>query len=98
MIHQAIQNLHSMFRADNLNLLFLHDLFIFFHVQKMLKFDKATYLSLLYKFILSERFSNSLSGSDVKLFSEFINIVSIQIYNFIQFILLLHTFLVVYYS
>ena len=61
----------------------------------MLKFDKATYLSLLFKFILSERFSNSLSGSDVLLFSEFINIVSILPYNFIEFIMLLYTFLVI---
>ena len=28
----------------------------------MLRFDKATYLSLLFKSILSERLSNSLSG------------------------------------
>ena len=34
----------------------------------MLRFDKATYSSLLFKFILSERLSNSLLGSDVLLF------------------------------
>ena len=30
----------------------------------MLRFNKVTYFSLLFKFILSKRFSNSLSGSD----------------------------------
>ena len=59
----------------------------------MLRFDKATYLSLLFKFILSERLSNSLSGSDVLLHSEFIDIVSIVVYNFIEFIILLYNFL-----
>ena len=61
----------------------------------MLRFDKATYLSLLFKFILSERLCNSLWGSDVLLFSEFINIVFILFYNFIEFIIFLHTFLVI---
>ena len=41
----------------------------------MLKFDKATYLPLHFKFIFSERLSNRLCGSDVLLFSEFINTV-----------------------
>ena len=36
----------------------------------MLKFDKETYSSLLFKFILSERLSN-------KLFPEFVNTVPI---------------------
>ena len=31
----------------------------------MLRFDKATYLSVLFKFILSVKLSNSLWGSDV---------------------------------
>ena len=61
----------------------------------MLRFDEATYLSLLFKFYLSERLSNSLWGSDVLLFSEFINIVFILFYNFIEFIIFLHTFLVI---
>ena len=38
----------------------------------MHRFDKEKYLSLLFKFILSERLSNSLWVSDVLLFSEFI--------------------------
>ena len=37
--------------ADILNLLFLYDSFIFFHVYYMLRFDRATHLSLLFKFI-----------------------------------------------
>ena len=61
----------------------------------MLKFDKATYLSLLLKLILSKRLSNSMSGSDVLLFSEFINKVSILFYNFIEFIILFYTFFVI---
>ena len=44
----------------------------------MLRFDKATYLSLLFKFILSLRLSNNL--------------------NFIEFIILLYTFLVISFS
>ena len=39
--------------------------------------------------------SNSLLGSVVFLFSEFVNIVSILFYNFIEFIMLLYTFLVI---
>ena len=31
----------------------------------MLSFDTATYLSLLFKFIFSERLSNTLLGTDV---------------------------------
>ena len=34
----------------------------------MLRFDKATYLSLLFKFILSARLSNSFGGSGILLF------------------------------
>ena len=43
----------------------------------MFRFDKATNLSLLLKFILSERLSVSLQKSDVLLFLELTNIVSI---------------------
>ena len=39
--------------------------------------------------------SNSLWGSDVLLSLEFINIISILFYNFIEFIILLYTFLVI---
>ena len=64
----------------------------------MLRFDKATYLSLLFKCILSVKLTDSLWGSDVLLFSEFINIVSILVNNFMEFIILLYTFLVTYFS
>ena len=43
----------------------------------MLGFDKATYSSLLFSFILLVSFNNSLRGTDVLLFLEFINIVSV---------------------
>ena len=43
----------------------------------MLELDKTIYLSLLLQSVLSVRLSNNLWGSDVLLFFEFINIVSI---------------------
>ena len=65
----------------------------------MLRFDKATYLLLLFKFIPSIRLTKSLWESDVVLSSEFINIESILFYNFIEFIVeFLHTFLVIYFA
>ena len=63
----------------------------------MLRFDQATYLSLLFRSILYERFSNSLSGSDVLLFSDFINIVPTLYYTFIELIILSYTFLVFFF-
>ena len=60
----------------------------------MLIFDKETYFSLLFKFVLLERLSNNLRQPDVLLFPEFINILlSILYYNYIQLIILLYTFL-----
>ena len=82
-------------RAHILNLLFLYDFFIFFHVYQMLRFENAIYLSLLFKSFLSERLSNSLWRSDVLLFPEFINIISILFHNSIEFVILLYTFLVI---
>ena len=64
----------------------------------MLRFEKATYLSLLFWFILSERLSYSLWGWDVLLFPEFKDIVSVLFYNFIKLIILLYTFLVTSFS
>ena len=61
----------------------------------MLRFDKATYLSLFVKFILSKILSNSMWRSAVLLFPELINSVFILIYNFFEFIIWLHTFLVI---
>ena len=55
----------------------------------MLRFEKATYSSLLFKFILSITLSNNLWRSDVLLFLGFINIVFILFYNFIEFIILI---------
>ena len=54
-------------------------------------------VDITFKSILSEMLSNMLLGSDVLLFSEFINIVSILFYNFIELILL-YTFLVIYFA
>ena len=58
-------NFSSQVGPDILDLLFLYDFFIFFHVQFMLRFDKVQYLSPLFKFILFARLSNSLQDSDV---------------------------------
>ena len=63
----------------------------------MLRFDKATYLSFPLKFTLSETV-NSMWGSDILLFSEFRDIVFILFYNFIEFIILLYNFLVLYFA
>ena len=60
----------------------------------MLIFDKATYLSLLFKSILAERLSNSLWGSDVLLVLKLINIVLILFYKFIEFIIYYTHFLI----
>ena len=64
----------------------------------MFRFDEATYLLLLFKFILSEILSNGLWGSDILLFPEFINIVSILYYTVIEFIILLYTFVEIYFA
>ena len=61
----------------------------------MLWFDKATHLSLLFKFILFVRLSNNLWGLGVQLFLELVNIVSIMFYNFIKLIILLYNFFVI---
>ena len=59
----------------------------------MLRFDKVfLYLTLLFKFILSETLSKSLCGLEILLFSEFTNIVYILYYNCIELIILLYTF------
>ena len=74
MIHQVIQTLRSTLELLIINLLFFYDFLMFFHNNILFI---TTYLLLLFKFILSERLSNSLLGWDVLLFAEFINIVSI---------------------
>ena len=61
----------------------------------MLRFDKATYLSLLFKFDLSVRLSIRLRRSDVLLLFEFVNRVSVSIISnsLYCYILFLVTFL-----
>ena len=61
----------------------------------MLRFGKATYVSLTFKFVLSESFCNSPWRSDIPLFLELINIVPILFYNFTELIILFYTFLVI---
>ena len=56
--------------------------------------DRATYLSLLFKFILSERLSICLWELHVLLFLKLINIVSISALYLFEFIRLLHPLLV----
>ena len=58
----------------------------------MLRFDKAIYLSLLFKSILSDRLSNSLRRLNISLFLEFIKRVSILFYKVIEFTILFYTF------
>ena len=55
---------------------------------------EVTYILLLFKFVLYERYSISICGSEVLLFFEFINIVSFLYNIFIKFKVLLYTFLV----
>ena len=59
----------------------------------MLRFDKAIIFSAILKSNLLVNFNIKTYGLDVLLFSEFINIVSI--YNWIDLIILLFTFLVI---
>ena len=61
----------------------------------MLRFDKTTYLALLLKSILPIKLSNSLRESDTSLFLESMNIVSIPLCNYFEFIIFLYTFLVI---
>ena len=61
----------------------------------MVMFDKVTNLSLLVRFILSARLSYR---SDILLFPEFITIVSILYYSFMEFFILLYTFLVTFFA
>ena len=81
--------------SSDLNLSFhvetdILNLYIFFHVEQMLRFDKATYLSLSFKFISSVRLSYSLWWSDLA--------VSIFYNNCIKLIKLLYTFLVILFA
>ena len=64
----------------------------------MVRYDKATYLSLPVNSFLSVRLSDSLWESDVLLFLEFINLVFTLFYNFIEIIMLLYAFLVIFFA
>ena len=63
----------------------------------MLRLDKAMCLSLLFKSILSEIFSNSLWKSHILLFVELISIVTILPYKSIKLAILLYTVLVIFF-
>ena len=86
-----------------LELIFLiHCSYITFYIFPCIVYAKvwATYLSLPFNFISCVSLRNSLWGSDVLLFLEFINIVSTLLllcYNFSKFIVLLYTFLVIFF-
>ena len=55
-------------------------------------------LSLLFKSTLSKSLGNSLREEDALLFPEFIDIVFILLFDFIEFIILLHTFFATFFS
>ena len=90
MIHQVIQ-----IPCQRWYFKFNIFVWLFYIFPWIVKPDKATYLSFIFKFIISKKLSNSLWGSDLLLFSEFINIVSTLFYNFIEFMILFYTFLVI---
>ena len=73
----------------------MYEVFIFFPCIVHAKIWHALNLLLLFKFLSSARLSNSLYESDILLFLRFIYIVSILFYKFIEFIILLYTFLVI---
>ena len=62
----------------------------------MLRFDKATYQSLLFKFVFTEILSTELRGSDVlSTISRIDKCSTPSVYNFTEFIILLYTCLVI---
>ena len=75
----------------------MYDFFIFFHVQHMLRFDKATFLSPRFEFILIVRSRINLWGSDILLFLELINNV-VSILYCIEFVTLLYNFLIILFA
>ena len=95
MIHLVIQILQSMLELIFEIYHFCVTFLCFSMYSKCWGLIKQHVYHLCFKFVLSKSLSNSLWGSDVLLFSEFINIVSILFYNFIEFIILLYTFLVI---
>ena len=63
--------------GDILNLVLLYKLLMFFHASQILRFDRANFFSPLLKCNLSLSLSIKARGSEVSLFSEFINVKSI---------------------
>ena len=94
MMRQVIRVFHSTL-AQIFHIYCFYGFFMLFLVYYILRFDKCINLSLLFTSLLSQMLRHSLSGSDVLLFSEFINVVFIPFDNFIELIVLLHTFLVI---
>ena len=97
MIHHVIQVFHSMLELIFWIYYFIWLFYIFpcivkQHIYLIYLFGLIKQNIYLLNSILSVRFSNSLWGTDVFLFSEFINIVFILFYNFIEFIILFYTF------
>ena len=86
--------------SDNLNLLFhvgaeILNLFCFAWLFYIFPCTVEAKIWESNKFVLSGRFSNSLWGSDSLLFPKFVNIVSMLFYNYLEFIILLDTSLVI---
>ena len=79
--------------GDISSLMFWYYFFIFFHLGENVRFDKATYLSSIFQFILSERLNISLCVSAFMLILESIIKASIFYYKCTEFIIFLYTFL-----
>ena len=97
MVYQIISNFHSL-----LTLIFkvygFCIIFLYFSIVEYAKIWWNNTFITSFQVYLSERLSNNLWGLEVSLFSEFINIVPILFCNFIGFITLFYTFLVISFS
>ena len=82
MTHLVIQIYNSMLElilSLLYNFLLLYELFMFFYVLEILRFDKAIFFSPLLQSNLLVSLTIKTRSSEVLLFSEFMNIVSIFI-------------------
>ena len=96
MIDQVIQNLHSMVEVIFEIYCFFMSLFLIFLCRVSAGTDLIEqHVGHFFFFFFFEILSNSLQESDVLLFLEAIYMVSNLLYYFIEFTLLLHTFLVI---
>ena len=96
MIDQVIQNLHSMVEVIFEIYCFFMSLFFIFLWRVSAGTDLIEqHVGHFFYFFFFEILSNSLQESDVLLFLEAIYMVSNLLYYFIEFTLLLHTFLVI---